>query len=131
MNKFYRIISALLLMSVLSATPSAFAAESALREVFQDALYGGAIGTLVGAALMAFTKKPADHLEYMAYGAASGVLAGTAYGVGKTSSRALASLDNGKVKIAVPTIMPDLIESPVSKQTIVSWRADILRGTFN
>ncbi|MBT1072066.1 hypothetical protein [Pelotalea chapellei] len=131
MHKVSRIISAFLLISFLAATPSAFAEESALKEVFHDALYGGAIGTLVGAALMAFTKKPADNLNYMAFGAASGVLAGTAYGVGKTSTRALASIENGKVKIAVPTIMPDLIESPVSKQTIVSWRADILRGTFN
>ena len=131
MKRFSRIISTFLFLSLLSATPSSFAAESALREVFQDALYGGAIGSLVGAAIMAFTNKPADNLNFIAYGAASGVLAGTAYGVGKTSSRALASIDNGKVKIAVPTIMPELIESPVSKQTIVSWRADILRGTFN
>lgn len=129
MKRLSRLVSIVLLAALISA-PCAHAGESQLREVFQDAFYGGAIGTLVGAALMAFTKKPADHLEYMAYGAASGVLAGTAYGVAKTS-RSLASIENGKVRIAVPTIMPDVIESPVSKQTIVSWRADIVRGTFN
>lgn len=104
-------------------------AESNLREVFQDAFYGAAIGALVGGALMAFTKKPADHLENVYYGAAAGVLAGTGYGLVK-SAKSLAEIDNGKIKIAMPTIIPDLVESPSTRQTTVVWHASILRGTF-
>jgi hypothetical protein len=56
------------------------AAETAFKEIVQDSLYGGLAGTVVGAAVLAFTHKPGDHLEYMAYGAAAGVLGGAAYG---------------------------------------------------
>lgn len=130
MKRITRIISLLTIISLLSSVTSAFADDNAFREVFRDAFYGGAAGALVGAALMAFTKKPADHLDYLAYGAASGILAGAAYGVAK-SARALAEINNGKVRIAMPTVIPDLVESPVTRQTTITWRADILRGTFN
>jgi uncharacterized membrane protein YebE (DUF533 family) len=130
MKRFNKIIAIMTLVSMLGSVTSAFAEDNALRTTFESAFYGGAVGALVGAALMAFTKKPADHLINMGFGAATGVLAGAAYGVAKTS-RSLASIDNGSIKIAVPTLIPDLIESPATKQTIVSWRADILRGTFN
>jgi len=130
MNRFRKIIAVMTLVSLFSVTTSAFADDNAFRDTFQSAFYGGAVGVLVGAALLVFTNKPADHLNYMGFGAAAGVLAGTAYGVAK-SSRSLASIENGSVKIAMPTIIPDLTESPVTKQMTVSWRADILRGTFN
>lgn len=130
MKRFKRIIALATLVAMLGATTSAFAEENAFRDTFMSAFYGGAVGALVGGALLVFTKKPADHLDYMGFGAAAGVLAGTAYGVAK-STRALASIDNGNVKIAMPTIIPDLVESPVTRQMTVSWRADILRGTFN
>lgn len=130
MKRITRIISLLTIISLLGSATSVFADDNAFREVFQDAFYGGAAGALVGAALMAFTKKPADHLDYMAYGAASGILAGAAYGVAK-SARALAEINNGRVRIAMPTVTPDLVESPVTRQTSITWRADILRGTFN
>lgn len=131
MKRLNKIIACLTVVAMLGTSSAAFAVdENAFRETFTSAFYGGAVGALVGAALMVFTKKPADHLDYMGFGAAAGVLAGTAYGVAK-SSRSLASIENGSVKIAMPTIIPDLTESPVTKQMTVSWRADILRGTFN
>jgi hypothetical protein len=130
MKQITRITAMLTLVALLGAVPSAFAQENTFREVFQDAFYGGAAGTLVGLALTAFTKRPGDHMENLAYGAAAGVLVGAGYGVAK-SARALAELDNGRVRIAVPRIVPDLVESPASHQTVVTWRADILRGTFH
>jgi uncharacterized membrane protein YebE (DUF533 family) len=130
MNRFKKLTVLMTIVSILSASTTAFADENAFRETFTSAFYGAAVGALVGAALMVFTKKPADHLDYMGFGAAAGVLAGTAYGVAK-SSRALASIENGSIKIGMPTIIPDLVESPSTKQTVVAWRADILRGTFN
>ena len=130
MKRFNKIIALLTLVSMLGAATSAFADENAFQTTFQSAFYGGAVGALVGAALLVFTHKPADHLDYMGFGAAAGVLAGTAYGVVK-STRALASIENGNFRIAMPTIIPDLVESPSTRQMTVSWRADILRGTFN
>jgi uncharacterized membrane protein YebE (DUF533 family) len=130
MKQFKKMAAFITLLSILSASTSAFAEDNAFRDTFQSAFYGGAVGALVGAALLVFTKKPADHLDYMGFGAAAGVLAGTAYGVGK-ATRALASIENGSFKMAIPTIIPDLVESPSTRQTTVCWRADILRGTFN
>ena len=126
-NKFFALVT---LVSLLGVTTSALAEDNAFQTTFQSAFYGGAVGALVGAALMVFTHKPADHLDYMGFGAAAGVLAGTAYGVGK-SVHSLALIENGKLRIAMPTIIPDLVESPTSRQMTVSWRADLLRGTFN
>lgn len=130
MKKLQRAIAGFTLLTLLLSTTTAFADDNAFRETLQDAFYGGAIGTLVGAAFMAFTKKPADHFEYMAYGAATGVLVGTAYGVAK-SARAMASIENGKVKIAMPTIIPIVTENNANKQITVSWHANLLHGTFN
>ena len=130
MKQFNRTISLITLLAMLCASTSACADDNAFRNTFESAFYGGAVGALVGAALMVFTKKPADHLVNIGYGAAAGVLAGTAYGVAK-ASHALALFDNGTVKIAMPTIVPDLVESAVTRQTTVAWRADIFRGTFN
>lgn len=130
MKRIRQIVAIMALITTLTSASSSWADDVSLREVLQDALYGVGIGALVGGALMVFTKKPADHLDYIAYGAASGILAGTAYGLAK-SARPLAELENGKVKFAVPTIMPDLVESPSTRQTTVMWHAKILQGTFN
>lgn len=129
MKRLPLIVTLLALTFVLLSQSLALASDNAFKEVFQDAFYGGAAGTLVGAALMAFTKKPADHLDYMGYGAAGGILAGAAFGLAK-SARSLAEIDNGRVRIAMPTIIPDLVESQGTRQTTITWRADILRGTF-
>jgi hypothetical protein len=130
MERLKRIVTLMVLITMFGATTSAFADENAFRDTFLSAFYGGAVGALVGASLLVFPRKPADHLDYIGFGAAAGVLAGTAYGVGK-ASRAFASIDNGKLKISMPIIIPDLAESPSTKQTVVSFRANILQGTFN
>jgi len=130
MNKVSRFSVLLTLIVMLTGTSTSFAADNVFRETFQDAFYGGAVGALVGAAFMVFTKKPADHLEDMGYGAAVGVLAGTTYGLAR-SARSLASIDSGKIKISIPTIIPNLVESPSTKQTSICWRANLLSGTFN
>lgn len=130
MKRMNRIICLMTLVSILTTATSSFASDNTFREIFQDAFYGGAVGSLVGAAFMAFTRKPVNHLENIGYGAAVGILVGTTYGVSKTA-RSLAEIDNGRVKIAMPTIIPDLVESSTSRQATITWRAEILRGTFN
>lgn len=131
MRRISRIITLLTIVALLGTASSAVAEENAFREVFLDAFYGGAAGSLVGLAVAAFAKRSADHMENLAYGAAAGVLVGAGYGLAK-SARAFAEIDNkGGVRIALPRIMPDLVESPATRQTAITWRADILRGTFN
>ena len=130
MKQFRKLVAVMTLVALLSTASSAFAGDEAIREVFTDAFYGAAIGGLVGGAIMVFQTKPFDHLNYIAYGAASGVLVGTAYGLAK-SARAFAEVENGNIRVAFPTIIPELVVSPASGQTTVAWRADLIRGTFN
>ncbi len=94
MKRLRTLIAVMTLVSLLSTASSAFASDDTLREVFTDAFYGAAIGGLVGGAIMVFQRKPLDHVNFIAYGAASGVLAGTAYGLAK-SARAFAEVENG------------------------------------
>ncbi|MDD2309295.1 MAG: hypothetical protein PHH91_06900 [Desulfuromonadaceae bacterium] len=130
MNQLKKLVAIMTLAVLLTTTSSAFAADDTISEVFTDAFYGAAIGGLVGGALLVFRSKPLDHLNYIAYGAASGVLVGTAYGLAK-SARAFAEVENGRVKIALPTITPELVTVPGSGRSTIAWRADLLRGTFN
>lgn len=123
---FVMVVSALLIACWSS---SCLAADNAFKDIFEDAFYGGLAGGLVGAAIMAFTKKPGDHLDMMGYGAAGGVLVGATYGLVKTT-RSLVELDNGKVKLAMPTIMPDIQDTNSRGQTAVVVMAELIRGKF-
>ncbi|GAM11724.1 hypothetical protein OR1_04040 [Geobacter sp. OR-1] len=105
------------------------AAENPFVETFQSAFYGGLAGALVGGALLAFTKHPSDHLDYVGYGGAGGVLVGAAYGLAK-ASRSLAEYENGKVKFAIPTVIPELQEHAATGHTSVVFNAQLVRGTF-
>lgn len=125
-RRFTMVVAALLLVCW---SGSCFAAENAFKEIFEDAFYGGLAGGLVGAAIMAFTKKPGDHLDIMGYGAAGGVLVGATVGLVKTT-KSLVELENGKVKLAMPTIMPDIQDTNSKGQTPVVVMAELIRGKF-
>lgn len=77
------------------------AEDHALENTFKDAYYGSAIGGLLGAAIMVFTDRPVDHLNYIAYGLAGGVIAGTVYGM-TAQVRSFAEVDRGKLVIHLP-----------------------------
>jgi len=119
---------AMVVLLLFTATPC-LAAENTFKSLFEDCLYGGLTGTLVGAAVMVFTKKPANHLDYMGYGAAGGVLVGAAYGV-VTTARSLATVENGSVKFAFPTIVPEIGDTNSKGQTPIIATAEIIRGKF-
>jgi hypothetical protein len=130
MHHMRRLAVMLFAASLLAVWSSpACAADNAFKEVFEDGLYGGLAGALVGAALLAFTKKPGDHLDYVYYGGAGGVLVGAAYGLAK-GARSLAEVENGTVKFALPTIMPDFQEASVRGGQIVAFKAELIRGKF-
>jgi hypothetical protein len=129
MPKFKRtVITILTLLLTTSWSIPLHAAESSLKVVFEDSLYGGLIGTLVGSATLAFTHKASDHLDYISYGAAAGVIAGTGIGLFTTINRAAVEYENGKVKLGMPTVLPDIQES--KGQMVLAFKANLLRGTF-
>lgn len=106
------------------------AEESAMQDVFMNGLYGGLAGALVGAATIAFTEEPEDHLENIGIGAGIGVIAGTAYGVLK-SSRALAEVEDGKVTVQMPTVRPTLSMGGTSgPDPHPLWQFDLVRVRF-
>ena len=130
MKSFKRMVSMVLVAMLLTVlTAPCYAAESAFKEIFQDAVYGGLTGALVGAAVMAFTHKPGDHLDYIGYGGAIGVLAGAAIGTVK-SAKSLAELEHGKVQFAIPTIFPDFRDTNSKGQTALVFKAELFRGRF-
>jgi hypothetical protein len=75
---------------------------------------------------MAFTKKPGDHLDYLGYGAAVGVLTGAAYGIGK----AVVEMDSGRVRFSMPTVVPEIQETNSKGQTPLVFTATLIRGKF-
>ncbi len=105
-----------------------FAEENAMGEVFKDGFYGGLAGALVGGAILAFKDEPADHLNYIAYGAAAGVLVGTVYGLASVS-RAFAEVENGNVYVNLP--LPHAGISRVGMDRYeVSYSLSLLRYNF-
>jgi len=130
MKKFKRALMLMItagLLTSLSVTSSA--ADSSFSELFENTLYGGLVGTLVGGALLVFTSKPSDHLDYLSIGAASGVLAGVAYTVAKPA-KSLLAVENGNVKIAMPAIIPDFQENRTKGLAGMMLKADLISGTF-
>jgi len=112
----------------LASLPCLAAAES-FKEVFLDAVYGGVTGGLIGAAVLAFTKHPAHHLEYLGYGFAGGAAVGAAYGTVRTA-HSLAEVENGKVKFGIPTVIPDIQESNSRSKTPIVVMAELVHGKF-
>jgi len=127
MNNLKR--TALILVTLIFMANPCLAADNAFKTLFEDALYGGLAGGLVGAAVLAFTDHPSDHLDYVVFGAAGGVLVGATYGV-ITTSRSLAEIENGQVRFSMPTIRPEFREGNVKGQTTIVAMAEIIRGKF-
>jgi hypothetical protein len=124
-NRLKQFILAALIL--LIATPS-MAEDSAVVTVFKDVFYGSLSGGLVGTVVMAFTKHPGDHLDYIGFGAAGGALIGGTYGA-VSAARALAELKDGKVKFAMPSLMPELRGGP-NGSSAVMVTAQLFRGRF-
>ena len=88
----------------LTALP-AQAADFEVQNTLEDALYGGAIGALVGAGAMLVSSTPSKNVSYIATGAGFGIIIGAIYGV-TTGTRALAKVEDGQLQIAIP--IPEL-----------------------
>ena len=111
MHKNRKVISIIAITSMLFGSVPAFAGDQALLDTFQDALYGVLIGSLIGGATVAFTKKPAHHLINVGVGAGCGAIAGAAFGLTK-AVKTLVEIEDGKAQFAMPTIVPEFVDSP-------------------
>ena len=122
MNSFMRKLSMVLsfFLSVCWSVPCR-AAENAFKGVLDDSM-----GSLVGATVMAFANKQVENLDYMAYGAATGVMVGAAYSIGK----ALLVMENGKMKVSIPIVIPDIQDTNSSGKTPVVFMAEVIHGKF-
>lgn len=100
MNRFLAAVAIVLLVG--SAFPrSAIAQDSGFKVLFKDVIYGGLAGAVVGVALLAFSDKPGDHLDYIAKGAAVGVIAGAAFGL-YDASTSVAELEGHTLTVGLP-----------------------------
>ncbi len=131
MKKVKRLVTMILaaILPMTWAVPC-LAVESTFKEIFQDSLYGGLTGSLIGAAVLDFTKRPGNHLEYLGYGAAGGVLAGAAYGAIKVAKSLAEMDDKGTVKFAIPLIIPDFHDATSRAQSSYTINAQLLSGKF-
>ncbi len=101
-----KLVATLIVAVFLGASTPAFAEDNTMRKTFQNAYYGGLVGALIGAAAMVLTDEPEDHWDYIAKGAALGVIGGTAYGLSKdTIMISAAEVEDGKLKLSVPTVV--------------------------
>ena len=96
-------VIALLLCSVagVSPLPASAEEENAFMSVFKDGFYGGLAGALVGSAVLAFADEPSDHLDYIAKGAAVGVILGVTFGIVQ-ATRSVAELEDGRITVGLP-----------------------------
>ncbi|HTY21366.1 MAG TPA: hypothetical protein VMC44_06995 [Geobacteraceae bacterium] len=130
MKKYRRILTrALSLFILIIWTAPCSAAESAVKEMWQDTMYGGLTGTLIGAAVMAFTKRAGDHLDYLGYGAAGGALVGAAVGL-TLINKSLAEVEHGKVKFAIPAVIPEVKDTNAKGISCYVINAELLSGKF-
>lgn len=101
----HAVVIVLLVTVILTFLPNqAKAQENDIIEVLESSFYGGLTGTLIGAAFLLFRDHPSDHLDDLKVGAGVGIIIGAIYGITKTTSRALAELNKGKLTFHVPTL---------------------------
>jgi len=94
------------LMGGLSFLPvQSQAADFEVQNTFEDTMYGGMLGALVGGGAMLISGSPSKHWSYIGTGAGLGIIAGAIYGVA-SGTRAFAQLEDGQLKVGVP--MPEV-----------------------
>jgi len=114
------------LMGGLSFLPvQSQAADFEVQNTFEDTMYGGMLGALVGGGAMLISGSPSKHWNYIATGAGLGIIAGVIYGVA-SGSRAFAKLEDGQLKLGVP--MPEVALSQDGQ--VVSMNTPLFESRF-
>ena len=128
MQKIKRISALALIFTLL--TFSVVRAEDVMQQTMRDAIYGGVVGALVGAAVLLLTDNPDDHLGYIPTGAGVGVLAGVAYGVatsGMMITSSAAEVEDGKITFNMPTIKKEKVYDEIANRYEEIEQVDLIR----
>jgi len=124
-----RIIGIVLVACFIAAGyPGKAAAENSFEMVFKDGLYGGMAGALVGGAILVFNDHPRDHLNYLSYGAAIGVIVGVTFGL-VSATRSLAELDDQRLVFNFPVPEMELIPLDLNRREVLT-SVDLLTVRF-
>ncbi len=133
MRKITKKITVLLVaISVFAFSAQAKAADDAMSNTLTDALYGGAIGALVGTAVLFLTDNPDDHIDYIFTGAGVGILGGVAYGLATSGvvQRAATEYDGDKITFAMPTVKRvEVYDELLSKKEVIN-SVDLVKIRF-
>lgn len=124
----------LILLLCLAPISTGYAQDPVVVDIFNDALYGGLAGLMVGAAFLAFTSEADEHLHYLTRGMGVGVLAGAAYGV-YTARQAYAlipppvlAIEGTQVQWNFPVLQVRISRSPLTAGTAqATYYAPLLR----
>lgn len=122
----------LVAISVFAFSAQAKAADDAMSNTLTDALYGGAIGALVGTAVLLLTDNPDDHIDYIFTGAGVGILGGVAYGLATSGvvQRAATEYDGDKITFSMPTVKRvEVYDELLSKKEVIN-SVDLLKIRF-
>jgi hypothetical protein len=127
MRKTIRILLVICLMGWLYPG-SASASENSFETVFKDGFYGGLAGGLVGGAVLVFKDHPGDHLNYLSYGAAIGVILGVTFGV-VNATRSLAEIDDHKLVFHLPIPQTEVLPFNSTRRDVMT-SMDLLAVRF-
>lgn len=112
------LIAAILVLFLFQS--AAFAFDTDGEVIFKDAIYGGAIGGLLG---IAISVTDSDNLgSNISGGVIIGTIAGLAYGLHETST--FVEIKDNKIKLAVP------IPIIIPKENGVEYTASLFKARF-
>lgn len=116
-----KVVVIVLLLTSLAFTSRAYA-EDTMQHTFKSTLYGGAIGALLGTAVMLLTDNPEDNLSYIPTGAGIGMLAGAAYGLASGGVvQSISELEGGKFTLRLPAIKRKvLFDKNVAEKEVIN-----------
>ncbi|MDQ6973720.1 MAG: hypothetical protein Q9M10_02460 [Mariprofundaceae bacterium] len=121
-----KIMMTAILMGGLSFLPiQSQAADFEVQNTFEDTMYGGMLGALVGAGAMLVSGSPSKHWNYISTGAGLGIIAGAIYGVA-SGANAFAKLEDGQLQLGVP--IPEVALS--SDGQVVSMNTPLFESRF-
>jgi hypothetical protein len=128
-HKIRKIVSMITITAILFGSIPASAGDEALLDTFQDSLYGVLTGTLIGGATVAFTRKPANHLINMGIGAGAGAIGGAVFGLTK-AVKTLVEIEDSRVRIALPTVIPGFVDSPSASSGNVAFTVGLIHVAY-
>lgn len=102
-----KIISFILVLSFLLISTPCFGRD-VMERTYRSTVYGGLTGGIVGGAAMVFTDEPDEHFDYIAVGAAAGIILGAVYGFVYGSDALRADLNVMEEGFNAPTV--DVVE---------------------